>query len=363
MHFCVQFKVRLRMKPWVCINMKKLVLYAFPLAVLISLGMLSGCGPKESGQSTSVEKPIVQPPVFNADSAYSFVRQQVDFGPRIPNSPAHRKAGDYLIEQLKKYGATVTVQAFETSTYDGHRLALRNIIGSFFPERQKRILLAAHWDTRPFADKDENPAAKFDGANDGASGVAVLLEIARVLQNGQPPAVGIDIIFFDGEDWGHDTETWDKIGKGKPANFPLPPGLDSWWCLGSQHWSKNKHKPNYSAYYGILLDMVGARNSHFFKEGVSMQYAPAVTNKIWKTASQLGYGSLFVNREVGGITDDHAFVNEIAKIPMVDIVHYHPELGFFGDYHHRTKDNLDLIGKETLEAVGRVLLAVIYSEE
>lgn len=353
----------LRSNPGPPLMMKKLLRSSLVFAVLVSLALLNGCGPKDSGQKPAVEKPLVQAPPFSADSAFQFVKDQVSFGPRIPNSPAHRKAGDYLIEQLKKFGATVTVQAFEATTYDGQRLALRNIIGSYFPERQKRILLAAHWDTRPFADKDENPAAKFDGANDGASGVAVLLEIARALQAGQPPAVGVDIIFFDGEDWGHDTETWQKIGKGKPANFPLPPGLNSWWCLGSQHWSKNKHKPNYSAYYGILLDMVGAKNSHFFKEGVSMQYAPAVTNKIWKTAAQLGYSSLFVNREVGGITDDHVFVNEMGKIPMVDIVHYHPTLGFFGDYHHRTKDNLDLISPETLEAVGRVLLAVIYNEE
>lgn len=353
----------LRSNPGPPLMMKKLLRSSLVFAVLVSLALLNGCGPKDSGQKPAVEKPLVQAPPFSADSAFQFVKDQVSFGPRIPNSPAHRKAGDYMIEQLKKFGATVTVQAFEATTYDGQRLALRNIIGSYFPERQKRILLAAHWDTRPFADKDENPAAKFDGANDGASGVAVLLEMARALQAGQPPAVGVDIIFFDGEDWGHDTETWDKIGKGKPANFPLPSGLDSWWCLGSQHWSKNKHKPNYSAYYGILLDMVGAKNSHFFKEGVSMQYAPAVTNKIWKTASQLGYSSLFVNREVAGITDDHVFVNEIGKIPMVDIVHYDPALGFFGDYHHRTKDNLELISPETLEAVGRVLLAVIYSEE
>jgi glutaminyl-peptide cyclotransferase len=298
----------------------------------------------------------VSVPEFNADSAYYFVEQQVKFGPRIPNSQAHQAAGDYLIHQLEKYKATVTEQKFVATSFDHQSLNLRNIIASFNPDVSKRILLAAHWDTRPFADKDPQVKdASFDGANDGASGVGVLLEIARVLSKHDSLNIGVDIILFDGEDWGE--------RDGDQHDIPLTTGLDSWWCLGSQHWSKNKHKKNYSASYGILLDMVGARRSQFFREGVSMEYAPKIVDKVWTIAQSKGYSDYFVKQNVQAITDDHVFVNQLAKIPMIDIVPYQAGVGFFGAYHHTREDNMALINKETLKAVGATLLHVLYYEE
>jgi len=298
----------------------------------------------------------VKVPDFNADSAYYFVEKQVSFGPRIPNTQAHRRAGDYLVNQFKRYGATVTEQEFEATSFDYQNLELRNIIAAFNPEASTRILLAAHWDTRPFADRDsQNRNALFDGANDGASGVGVLLEIARVLSKQDSQPIGVDIILFDGEDGGE--------REGDQHNSSLPKGLDSWWCLGSQHWSKSKDSKNYSASYGILLDMVGARRSQFFREGASMKYAPHVVEKVWTIANQIGYSDYFVKQNVGAITDDHIFVNQHAKIPMIDIVHYQAGLGFFGEYHHSQKDNMSIISKETLKAVGSTLLHVIYYEE
>lgn len=314
------------------------------------------CGKK--GGKIEEEKPVrvVQVPTFNGDSAYNFTKKQVSFGPRIPNTTAHQETGNYLIARFKTYGATVTVQDFNATTFDGKKLFLKNIIASYFPDKQKRIMLAAHWDTRPFADKDpKNKDATFDGANDGASGVAVLLEIARLLGSGAPPDVGIDLILFDGEDWGEKNDMMNRV--------PPPQGLESWWCLGSQYWAKHKHKPNYSAYYGILLDMVGATGSHFFQEGNSIEYAPRIVEKVWGTASRLGYSSVFVRQKEGGILDDHLYINEIGKIPTIDIVHFDPEVGYFGNYHHTQKDNLSLISKETLETVGTVLMNVIYYEE
>lgn len=334
-------------------------------ALLLSVSLLLLSCKTEPGKN---EKPLpegplksVAVPVFNGDSAYYFIQKQVEFGPRIPNTKAHQQAGNFFIDQFKKQGAVVTVQDFTATTYDNQKLLLRNIIASFQPEKTKRILLAAHWDTRPFSDKDEEkPKGYFDGANDGGSGVGVLLEIARAL-NTTPPDVGIDIILFDGEDWGFDLATAETL-YGKPIDFPLPKNLHSWWCLGSQHWSKNKHKPNYSAYFGILLDMVGGENSVFVKEGYSMEYAPGIVNKVWSMAARLGYGNIFINKNEGTITDDHVFVNEFAKIPMINIISYDPELGFFGDFHHTRKDNMDLISKEKLHAVGTTLLHVIYQE-
>jgi glutaminyl-peptide cyclotransferase len=311
---------------------------------------------KPSENKTSQPARVVDVPQFNSDSAFNFIKKQVDFGPRIPNSKAHRQTGDYLAEKLKSYGAAVTLQPFEGTTFDGQKLNLRNIIASFYPEKKKRILLAAHWDTRPYSDKDkEKPNAPFDGANDGASGVGILLEFARTFKSAKAPEVGVDIIFFDGEDWG------EKVSDQQPER--LPTGLESWWCLGSQYWGKQKHKANYSAFYAIVLDMVGAKNAQFHREGFSMEFAPSVVEKVWNTADRLGYSHVFVKQNKEGIVDDHYFVSKTGKIPAIDIVHFEPGVGFFGTFHHAQQDNMEIIGKETLKAVGETVLNVVYYEE
>lgn len=325
------------------------------LALIILLIAFS-CGKEREKKAVSTEKTerVVEVPLFNADSAYFFVKKQVDFGPRVPNTAAHGRAGDYFVNTLKRYGAAVSTQEFESTTFDGKKLKLRNIIASFFPEKQKRILLAAHWDTRPFADKDDlNKDKPIDGANDGASGVAVLLEIARVFHVSRDPEVGIDIILFDGEDWG------EKEGE----HHVSPATTDSWWCLGSQYWAKNKHKANYSAFYGILLDMVGGKNAQFHREGFSLEFAPKVVQEVWNAAEKLGYSHVFVKKNQGQVTDDHVFVNQYAKIPTIDIIQHDPATGSFGPFHHTHDDNMDLISKETLKAVGQTLLRVLYYEE
>lgn len=327
--------------------------------LLAGLLLTVSCGSdKEKRRATSEAQPAinVEVPPFNADSAYHFVARQVAFGPRIPNTKSHEQAGHYFVETLKRYGAQITIQEFQQENFAGLTMNLKNIVASFNPDKTKRILLAAHWDTRPFSDKDkEKPSAPFPGANDGASGVGVLLEVARVLHSNALPKVGVDIIFFDGEDWGEK--------EGQKQSHPLPDGLQEWWCLGSQHWSKNKHKPNYSAYYGILLDMVGAKNAQFHREGYSMEFAPSIVKKVWDHAHRLGYSHLFINKTQPGITDDHVFVNTIARIPMVNIVHFEPGIGYFGSFHHTQRDNMDIISAEMLAIVGTTILNVIYHEQ
>jgi glutaminyl-peptide cyclotransferase len=327
------------------------------VAVVLFLG---SCGGEKEQKKPEAPVKVVNVPVFNADSAYFFVQKQVDFGPRVPNTAAHVKAGDYFVNQFKKYGAVVVEQKFTATTFDNQRVMLRNIIASFSPEKQKRILLAAHWDTRPFADKDaEKVNASFDGANDGGSGVGILLEMSRLISQSSPE-VGVDIILFDGEDWGDDGGEWGrKYDRNTSQKFPE--GYTEWWCLGSQYWAKNKHKANYSAYFGVLLDMVGGKNALFAREGYSINYAPSVLDKVWKTGSQLGFAHIFINQTTGEITDDHKFVNEIGKIPMIDIISFDPGSGF-GYFHHTRKDNMDIISKETLEAVGKTLMHVVYYE-
>ena len=322
----------------------------------IILGVLAGCTPKKKVEETPTPIRTVQVPRFNADSAYFFIEKQVKFGPRVPGTTSHQQAADYFINRFKKYGATVTIQDFDATTWDNQKIQLKNIIASYNPQAQKRILLAAHWDTRPYADKDEEKTdAPFDGANDGASGTGILIEVARVLSKNNLPAVGVDLVLFDGEDWG------EKINES--SKLELPDGYESWWCLGSQYWSKHKHQKNYTAYYGILLDMVGSKHAQFFREGASLEMAPGVVEKVWNTATRLGYTDYFVKTNVSAITDDHVFVNEMGKIPMIDIVHYQTGVGFFGDYHHSRKDNLSIISKETLDAVGSTVLNVVYYEE
>jgi hypothetical protein len=329
----------------------------FSLYLIIPIFILESCGPKKKPDETQLPLRVVQVPAFNADSAYSFVEKQVKFGPRVPNTRAHNQAAQYFISMFKKNGAAVIEQDFDAVTWDNQKVQLKNIIASYNPDAKKRILLAAHWDTRPYADKDvEKRDAPMDGANDGASGVGVLLEISRLLGQGKMPTVGVDLILFDGEDWGEK-----DYSKTKRNDFPE--GYEVWWCLGSQYWAKHKHVKNYSAYYGIVLDMVGSKHAQFFREGVSLEFAPSVVEKVWNTASRLGYTDYFVKTNVDGIIDDHVYVNEFSKIPTIDIVHYQTGVGFFGDYHHSTKDNFSIISRETLGAVGTTLMNVVYYEE
>lgn len=292
---------------------------------------------------------------FNSGSAYNYVKKQVEFGPRIPNTNAHQQAAAFFAQQFEKFGANVTKQNFQALTYDHQNLNLTNIIASFNLHLPKRILLAAHWDTRPFADKDKiNPRATFAGANDGASGVAVLLEIARVFSLNKIKDIGLDIILFDGEDWGEDQHS------AYANNINYPVGYESWWCLGSQYWSKNKHLPNYTAQYCIVLDMVGGKNSKFAKEVNSINYAENIVNDIWLHAKRLNLENIFVPNIIGPITDDHLFINKYANIPTIVIINY-DENNFFGDFHHTQSDNLEIIDAHMLKKVGTVVLHQILA--
>jgi glutaminyl-peptide cyclotransferase len=327
------------------------------ICFLLSFTLLSGCGETENSEKIKVvEKPTVtyiKAPEFNADSAYYFIQKQIDFGYRVPNTASHAVCGDWLVAKFNQYNAQVIEQRFKKKAYDLTVLDLRNIIAIYNPDAKKRILLGAHWDTRHIADRDSSNKDKpFDGANDGGSGVGVLLEIARQLSI-TAPNVGVDIILFDGEDYGQpDSDT----------RFPY---MENSWCFGSQYWAKNPHEKNYKAEFGILLDMVGARGARFAKEGVSRYYAPQEVEKIWRTAHRIGYSSFFWNHNSPEIIDDHLYVNRDAKIPMVDIIEYNPNPlkgGYFGDYHHTHDDNMSIIDKATLKAVGQTVLEVIYNE-
>ena len=281
---------------------------------------------------------------FDADSAYLYLARQVEFGPRVPNTEAHRLAGDWLTKELKRHGAEVIEQKASLKAFDGTVLNARNIFAQFNPRSRDRLLLLAHWDSRPWADQDPDPAKRalpVEGANDGASGVAVLLEIARQLAL-NPLDKGIDILLVDAEDWGSE-------------------GDDSSWALGTQYFAKNPPVKGYSPSAAILLDMVGGEDAVFCREYFSEKSNPRLASAIWDTAHSLGYTDLFLNRMGSAIMDDHVELIK-AGIPAIDIIEYHPDApSGFNPRWHTTSDTLDGISKSTLEAVGRTLLTFLRS--
>ena len=320
---------------------------------LFSLLLFVSCQSNE--QSTSSQKQetqdLIQNPFYNADSAYVFVANQVAFGPRVPNTDAHKKCGDYMVATLQRFGAEVTEQRVQLKAYNNTILDARNIIGSFNPEQKTRIFLCAHWDSRPYSDNDTDAAnyhTPVQGANDGASGVGVLLELARLMQQ-VPPTIGVDIILFDAEDYGR-------------PSFDKSADIGDSFCLGSQYWSRNPHKEGYKPKYGILLDMVGGKNPTFLQEYFSMLYAPDVVKMVWQKAHQLGYQDYFISQPGNPVIDDHYYINKIANIPCIDIIHYSNQTGFV-DTWHTIYDTMENIDKTTLGVVGRVVTAVVYSEK
>jgi Zn-dependent M28 family amino/carboxypeptidase len=321
--------------------------------ILIIAFVLAGFACKQNSQSTVQKETAVKVvvPEFDADSAYYYTAAQVAFGPRVPNTPAHVACGNYLANELRRFGAEVIEQETTLQTYNKQPIRAKNIIAAFNPENKNRALLCAHWDSRPFADHDPDPAkhhTPVDGANDGAGACGALLEIARQIGI-QQPAVGVDIILFDAEDWG-------------VPQFDLKNYGSTGWCLGSEYWAQNPHTPNYTAKYGILLDMVSAPGAQFYKEYFSLQDARSVVKKVWEAAQALGYDSYFVNKNGEGIEDDHRQVFKYRKIPCIDIIQYDPDSrNGFGEYWHTTNDNLDEVSKETLKAVGQTVLYTVYN--
>lgn len=326
-----------------------------PLFIMAAM-MTMSCG--NTKKTTTTESTITAEPVgpvFSADSALLYCQQQCDFGPRTMNSEAHERCAEWIASKFGQLGMTVTTQKATLKGYDGTPLKATNIIASFKPEAKERIMLCAHWDSRPWADNDPDEAnhkTPVMAANDGASGVGVMLEIARLLNDTVSTNVGVDFICFDAEDWG--TPQWVETS-GSDADT---------WALGAQYWAGNLHKQGYTARFGILLDMVGGQGARFYQEGVSLYYAPQVVQMVWKAAETVGFGSYFPNEEGNQITDDHLPVNQKAGIPCIDIIPYYPdcEQSSFGPTWHTVNDDMEHLDKNTLQAVGQTLIQVIFEE-
>lgn len=320
--------------------------------------LMAACG-NSNKQGDSTINYVRTSPEFCVDSAYSYIAQQCSYGPRIMNSDAHDACGDWIQEQFEKFGAKVTNQYADLKLYDGTPIKNRNIIAQVNPDAAVRIMLCSHWDSRPWADHDaseSNHRTPIDGANDGASGVGVMLEIARqiyVQGDTCKLQVGVDFVCFDAEDCG--TPEFADTTDADHANT---------WCLGSQYWGEQRVSAGFCPSYGILLDMVGGKNTVFKKEYYSLRYAPTIVDKVWNMAYLLGYGSTFKNEEKGGITDDHVQVN-LSGIPCIDIIGCDkddPDFSFPKTWH-TMNDNIHNIDKETLKAVGNALMEVLWNEK
>ena len=318
-----------------------------PFLLLLSVA-LTGCknqNQASAGQDTdTIAVTQVQ---FNADSAYASVVAQCDFGPRVPGSAAHDRCGDYIVSRFKALGLTVSEQRADQKAWDGKVLHTRNIIAAYRPELSDRIIICTHWESRPWADADPDSSLHRQpvmAANDGASGVAVMLEVARKLEE-LKPELGIDFICFDSEDYGmpYWAET-DDVADGSD------------WCLGSQYWAAHPHVPGYKARFGILLDMVGGRDARFCFEGISMRYASEVMVHVWDAAGRAGASQLFLAEQGGYAQDDHVPMNEVAGIPTIDIIPYVEGEHTFGATWHTTQDTPENISRETLKGVGQTLL-------
>jgi Zn-dependent M28 family amino/carboxypeptidase len=317
------------------------------LLVSIALVAIAGCKSQQqnSSSSASSESATAATAVdFSGDNAYNLVKQQCDFGPRVPGTTAHSKCAEWLEQSLRQYCDSTIVQEAQVTTFDNKKLNIKNLIGIINPDANNRILMLAHWDCRPWADNDPDQAKHNEpvmGANDAASGTAVLLELARLMSE-KKPTVGVDILLVDAEDWGTND-------------------VEESWALGTQFWAEHPHQEGYSPRFGILLDMVGAKGAKFSKEMMSMQYAPSVVNEVWDMAQQSGFGNYFDNKLGGAITDDHVVVNHMG-IKCIDIIDMRPDngTGFF-DGWHTTGDTIDKIDPTVLKVVGQTVANVIYS--
>ena len=344
--------------------------------LLLLLLSLTACKSTKNDVTSDAE-PVG--PAFNADSAYAFCAAQCEFGPRTMNSEAHEQCAQWIVSKFQQYGCGVKIQKADLKGYDGTVLKATNIIASYRPEATTRILLCAHWDSRPWADNDPDSANHKKpvlAANDGASGVAVMLEIARLLRDsvstpspqgeservtspslnregqGRSLSVGVDFVCLDAEDWGF--PMWEKE-KEDPGDT---------WALGAQYFSANLPQ-GYEARFGILLDMVGGEGAQFFKEGMSMELANAIVNKVWAAAKVAGYGNFFPDKEGGYVTDDHLPLNKTAGIPTIDIIPFYPDCtaSSFGPTWHTLKDDMEHIDRNTLKAVCQTIIQLLISEQ
>jgi len=298
-----------------------------PTAVAIS-------GATLAAQVSTARQPA-NPAAFDGEAALRYVRAQVEFGPRVPGTASARRAGDWLVERMRERADTVIVQTWTHRTQAGALVPMRNIFAQIRPALAERVLYVAHWDTRPVSDNEfeaELRERSGDGANDGASGVGMLLALADALRK-TPPAVGLDILFVDGEDYG-----------------TFGPDVDV--VIGAQYFATNLPIANYRPAYGVVWDMIGDRDLRIMQERHSLNGAPEIVERVWARAAALGYARQFIVSPGYLVMDDHVPLQRLGwrVIDVIDIDY---------QYHHTMGDTIDKISAESLRIVGEVALALV----
>jgi hypothetical protein len=312
------------------------------LAAALALSASSACDRFRSGPRTA----------FSGEQAMGYVKAQLDFGPRVPGTPAHRRAGDWIVAQMRQRADTVIEQTWTHVTQASDSLPMRNILARFRPGVEQRVLYVAHWDTRPVADADRNLGARtqpIPGANDGASGVALLIALADVLAK-TPPSVGVDLLFVDGEDYGSFSDP------------ELPDVL-----IGSRYFADHLPSPDYHPLFGVVWDMIGDRDLNIYQEGNSVNAAAEVVQRVWQAAAELGYEDAFIPEVIEAITDDHVplIKKGLRVIDVIDI-DYGPPIENGGrpaaTYHHTMQDTIDKVSARSLQIVGDVATALVTAQ-
>jgi glutaminyl-peptide cyclotransferase len=285
---------------------------------------------------------------FSGQQALEYARAQVAFGPRVPGTPAAKKAGDWIVAQMRQRADTVIVQSWTHVTMAHDTLPMRNILARFNPKATQRILYLTHWDTRPHADDDPvfgKRAGSFDAANDGASGVGLFVALADFLKRA-PPATGVDLLFVDGEDWG----SFDNYAAGKAPDV----------LIGSTYFVQHPPEPGYKPIFGVLFDMIGDKDLNINEETNSLEVAPEVVGRVWRTAADLGYSKYFIPADGGPVIDDQLpFLK--AGMHVIDVVDINYPLPYPStvNYHHTTMDTMDKISAKSLQIIGDVAVKLI----
>lgn len=329
----------------------KLIVITSIIALSAALACTSQAGSNNGGNATPADTVAAQNgATFDADSAFSFIEAQLAFGPRVAGTEDNTRCREWIVAKLRQFGAdTVVTQSARLKAFNGDSFTAVNVFAQINKSAAKRILLLAHYDTRPWADEDPNPdnrTTPIPGANDGGSGVAVMLEVARQL-SAEPAEIGVDMLFVDAEDYG------DSSGSNENS-----------WALGTQHWAKNMPYDRQNLpKFGILLDIVGGVGAKFYREYHSDLYARAINTKVWTAARACGFGQTFVNSQAGAVTDDHIHINQ-AGIPCIDIIECNnPSTGSFPPTWHTLADDITSIDRRSLLAVGTTVMQVIRNEK
>jgi Zn-dependent M28 family amino/carboxypeptidase len=299
---------------------------------MLGIGMVTG-GVAADPRTTPAGQPTG---AFDAEAALGYVRAQVEFGPRVPGSAGAARAGDWLVARMRERSDTVIVQRWTHRTATGAAVPMRNILARIRPERAERVLYVAHWDTRPIAENDQDPELRErpgDGANDGASGVGMLMALADALKRVPPSSVGVDILFVDGEDYG-----------------TFGPDVDV--VIGARYFAANVPVANYRPTFGVVWDMIGDHDLRILKERHSLRAAPQVVERVWAKAAALGHARHFLTATGSQVMDDHVPLQALGW-PVIDVI----DLDY--PYHHTSGDTVDKISVQSLRVIGEVALALV----